>query len=52
VTEVFKIAYKTYDAEVSPNLKYYPKSSTRGNKCKLLNQHFTMIYENILSPLV
>jgi len=38
--EVFKITNNMYDAEVSPNLGYYPKSNTRGNKYKLLNHTF------------
>ena len=29
-----------YDPEVSPELRYYPKSNTRGNKYKLLNHTF------------
>jgi len=40
VIEVFKITHDLYDAEVSPNLRYYPKSNTRGNKYKLLNLVF------------
>jgi len=35
--EVFKILHKIYEPEVSPKLKFYPKSNTRGNKYKLLN---------------
>jgi len=31
MTEVFKITRNIYDAEVSPNLRYYPKSNTRGD---------------------
>jgi len=50
--EVFKITHNIYDAEVSPNLIYYLKSNTRGNKYKLLNHTFIMIYVNILSLLV
>jgi len=38
--EVFKITHNTYDSEVSPELRYYPKSNTRGNKYKLLNHTF------------
>jgi len=38
--EVFKIMHNTDDSEVSPNLRYYPKSNTRGNKYKLLNHTF------------
>ena len=38
--EVFKIMHNIYDSEVSPNLRYYPKSNTRGNKYKLLNHTF------------
>jgi len=33
--EVFKITHNIYDPEVSPDLTYYPKSNTRGNKHKL-----------------
>jgi len=29
-----------YDPEVSPELRYYPKSNTRDNKYKLLNHTF------------
>ena len=36
--EVFKITHNIYDPEVSPELRYYPKS--RGNKYKLLNHTF------------
>jgi len=35
--EVFKITHNLYDPEVSPELRYYPKSNTGGNKYKLLN---------------
>jgi len=38
--EVFKITHNIYDTKVSPNLRYYPKSNTRGNKYKLLNHMF------------
>jgi len=38
--EVFKITHNIYDPEVSPKLRYYPKSNTRGNKYKLLNHTF------------
>jgi len=38
--EVFKITHNIYDPEVSPELKCYPKSNTRGNKYKLLNHTF------------
>ena len=38
--EVFKITHNIYDSEVSPNLRYYPKSNTRCNKYKLLNHTF------------
>ena len=31
---------KIYDPEVSPELRYYPKSNTIGNKYKLLNHMF------------
>jgi len=45
--EVFKITHNVYDPEVSPELRYYPKSNTRGNKYKLII-HSTTIHENIL----
>jgi len=38
--EVFKITQNLYDPEVSPELRYCPKSNTRGNKYKLLNHTF------------
>ena len=38
--KVFKITHNIYDPEVSPELRYYPKSNTRGNKYKLLNRTF------------
>jgi len=38
--EVFKITHNLYDPEVSPELRHYPKSNTRGNKYKLLNHTF------------
>ena len=38
--EVFKIMHNIYDPQVSPELRYYPKSNTRGNKYKLLNHTF------------
>ena len=40
--EVFKIGltHNIYDPEVSRELRYYPKSNTRGNKYKLLNHTF------------
>ena len=38
--EAFKIVHNIYDTKVSPNLRYYPKSTTRGNKYKLLNHTF------------
>jgi len=37
---VFKITHNLYDPEVSPELRYYPKSNTRGNKYKSLNHTF------------
>ena len=46
--EVFKITHNIYDPEVSPELRYYPKSNTRGNKYKLLIIRSTTIHENIL----
>jgi len=52
MTDVYKIMHNIYDPEVSPELRYYPKSNTRGNKYKLLNQtlHYeSTIYEIILS---
>jgi len=45
IIDVFKIPHNMYDPEVSPELRYYPKSNTRGNKYKLLNHTF---HENIL----
>jgi len=47
--EVFEITHNIYDTEVSPNLRYYPRSNTKGNKYKL---RFIMIYANVLSLLV
>jgi len=38
--KVFKITHNIYDPQVSPDLRYYPKSNTRGNKYKLLNHTF------------
>jgi len=38
--EVFKITHNLYDPNVPPELRYYPKSNTRGNKYKLLNHTF------------
>ena len=38
--EAFKIMHNIHDAEVSPNLRYYPKSNTRVNKYKLLYHTF------------
>ena len=35
IIEVFKITHNIYDPEVSPELRYYPKSNTRGNKFKV-----------------
>ena len=49
--EAFKIMHNIYDPEVSPELRYYPKSNTRGNTYKLLNHtfhHESTIHENIL----
>ena len=40
IIEVFKITHNIYDAEVSPNMSYYPKSNTRANKYKLFNHAF------------
>ena len=37
---VFKITHNIYDPEVSLELRYYPKSNTRGNKYNLLNHTF------------
>jgi len=37
---VFKITHNIYDPEVLPELRYHPKSNTRGNKYKLLNHTF------------
>ena len=38
--EVFIIMHNIYEVEVSPSLRYYPKSNTRGNNYKLLNHMF------------
>jgi len=38
--EVFKITHNIYDPEVSPEIRFYPKSNTRGNKYKLLDHTF------------
>ena len=38
--EVFKITHNIYAPKVSPELRYYPKSNTRGNKYQLLNHTF------------
>ena len=35
-----KITHNIYDPEVSPELRYYPKSNSRGNRYKLLNHTF------------
>jgi len=40
IEEVFKITHNIYDPEVSPEIRYYPTSNTRGNKYKLLNHTF------------
>ena len=52
MTDVFKIMHNIYDPEVSRELRYSPKSNTRGNKYKLLNHmlHYeSTIYKIILS---
>jgi len=36
--------YNVYDPEVSPELWYYPKSNTQGNKYKLLNRTVGVIF--------
>ena len=43
------ITHNIYDSEVSPNLRYYPKSNTRGNKYRLLNHtfHYRIWYSHI-----
>jgi len=38
--EVFKITHNIYDPEVSPELRFNPKSNNRGNKYKLLSHTF------------
>ena len=38
--KVFKIAHNICDPEVSPKLRYYTKSNSRGNKYKSLNHTF------------
>ena len=38
--EVFKIMHNIYNPEVSPALRYCPKSNTRVKKYKLLNHAF------------
>jgi len=38
--EVFKITHNMYDPEVSPELRFNPKTNTRGNKYKLLSHTF------------
>ena len=37
---MFFMVHCVYHAEVSPNLRYYPKSNTTGNKYKLLDHMF------------
>jgi len=44
MTDVFKIMHNIYDPEVSPELRYYPKSNTN----HMLHYEST-IYEIILS---
>jgi len=48
--EVFKITHNIYDPEVSPELRYYPKSNSIGNrpKYKLLNHTCHYDTRNIL----
>jgi len=48
MVEVSKIMHNIYDPEVSPELKYYPKSNTRGNKYKLLLSYVSLRYTKIL----
>jgi len=38
--EAFKITHNIYQSEVLPNLKYYPKSNSTGNRYKILNHTF------------
>ena len=38
--EVLKMAHNIYHAEVSPDLRCYPKSNTGGNEYKLCNHMF------------
>ena len=38
--QVYKTTHNIYNSEISPNLRYYPKSNTRDNKYKLLNYTF------------
>ena len=43
--------HNIYHPEVSPELRYYRKSNTRGNKYKLLNHTFhyeSTVHENIV----
>jgi len=48
--DVFKVTHNIYDQEVSPELRYYPKSNTRDNKYKLLIiVRFTTIHEFFIS---
>ena len=52
MTEVFKITHNIYNQEVTPKLRYYPKSNTRVNTSYSITC-CTTIHENILSlPIV
>ena len=48
--EVFKITHNIYDPEVLPELRYYPKSNTRGIVINTNHSiiSFTTIHESIL----
>jgi len=50
--EAFKITHNLYDLEVSPKLRYYPKSNTRGNKYKLLNHTFHYESKCLMKSLI
>ena len=46
--EVYKITHDIYDPDASLKLAYHSDSITRGNKYKLSNTDFTMIYVSIV----
>jgi len=50
--EAFKITHNVYDAEVSPNLRYYPNLTPEVINTNYLTTRFIVIYVNILSLLV